>query len=248
MCCAPGIKMFLNSDCQINSFDSSRRLMAYFLCVWRSILSQTDRYNYLSGVGSSRSKTKLYVLYSLILICALCTRYPIRYLQWKSYRLWEKEKMMVTVIFFPVRVRFTSLLFFTKRHIWDWSKSKGFAEDHKNVTKKLEFVMWMVEKLMGKVEKSGYQHFLLFWQCFKKAPSQRHLKSGLCGEESRDKFHCLSIYQFYKFLLPGIGPTVDTIGVYRFFFSITCVYSECSGNFTTVHLLYSLAKMPVIPC
>ena len=36
---------------------------------------------------------------------------------------------------------------------------------------------------MGKEENAGYQHFLLFPQCFQKASFSGLEKSGLCGKE-----------------------------------------------------------------
>ena len=50
----------------------------------------------------------------------------------------------------------------------DWSKLKAFADDKMNVTEKLKFVLGMVENIVGKGENAGYQHFLLFPQCFQK--------------------------------------------------------------------------------
>ena len=38
-----------------------------------------------------------------------------------------------------------------------------------------------VENTVGKGENAGYQHFLLFQQCFPKPPSLG--SSGLCGKE-----------------------------------------------------------------
>ena len=48
----------------------------------------------------------------------------------------------------------------------DWFKLKAFADDKINVT---EFVLGTVENIVGKGENAGFQHFLLFPQCFKKA-------------------------------------------------------------------------------
>ena len=36
----------------------------------------------------------------------------------------------------------------------------------KKVTKRLEIVMLRIENILGKAENAGYQHFLLFPQCF----------------------------------------------------------------------------------
>ena len=51
----------------------------------------------------------------------------------------------------------------------DQSKFKAFANDKINVTKKLKFVYGRVEYTVGKGENDGYQHFLLYPQCFQKA-------------------------------------------------------------------------------
>ena len=51
--------------------------------------------------------------------------------------------------------------------ILDWSKFKAFADDNVNVNKELKFDMGRVENIVGKEENAGYQHFLLYPQCFK---------------------------------------------------------------------------------
>ena len=49
------------------------------------------------------------------------------------------------------------------------SKFKEFADDKINVTEKLKKnVLGRVENIVGKGENAGYQHFLLFLQCFQK--------------------------------------------------------------------------------
>ena len=52
--------------------------------------------------------------------------------------------------------------------ILDWSKFKGFAYDKVNLNEKLKLVLGRVENIAGKVENAGYQHFILFPQCFQK--------------------------------------------------------------------------------
>ena len=47
-----------------------------------------------------------------------------------------------------------------------WSKLKAFADDKIKVTEKFKFVLGRVENIVGKGENAGYQHFLLFPQCF----------------------------------------------------------------------------------
>ena len=57
---------------------------------------------------------------------------------------------------------------FTRLPKPDHFKLKAFADDKINVTQKLKFVMEGVEKIVKKEENAGYQHFLLFAQCFQK--------------------------------------------------------------------------------
>ena len=63
--------------------------------------------------------------------------------------------------------------------ILDWSKFKVFADDKINVNQKLKFTMGRVEHIAGKGENAGYQHFLLFPQCFQKASFSWSLKVGI---------------------------------------------------------------------
>ena len=51
------------------------------------------------------------------------------------------------------------------------------------MTQKLKFSLGRVENVVGKGENAGYQHFLLFPQCFQKDTFSRAFKSGLCGKE-----------------------------------------------------------------
>ena len=61
----------------------------------------------------------------------------------------------------------------------DWSKLKAFADDKLNATEKLKFVLGRVENIVGKGENAGYQHFLLFPQCFQKPSLSGSLKVGI---------------------------------------------------------------------
>ena len=56
------------------------------------------------------------------------------------------------------------------------SKMKAFAEDKINENKKLKFDLESGESNLGKGENAGYQHFLLFPQCFPKLFSSGSLK------------------------------------------------------------------------
>ena len=50
-----------------------------------------------------------------------------------------------------------------------WSKLKAYADDKIIVTEKLKIVLGRIENIVEKGENAGYQHFLLFPQCFQKA-------------------------------------------------------------------------------
>ena len=51
-------------------------------------------------------------------------------------------------------------------NISDWSKLKAFADDKLNVTQNIKVVFHGIENMVEKEENAGYQHFLLFPQCF----------------------------------------------------------------------------------
>ena len=59
------------------------------------------------------------------------------------------------------------------------SNFKALADDNINATKKLKFVLGMVENILGKGENAGYQNFLLFAQCFLKPPFSESVKDGI---------------------------------------------------------------------
>ena len=61
----------------------------------------------------------------------------------------------------------------------DWSKLKAFADDKTNVAKMANFAFDRIENIAGKEENAGYQHFLLFPQCFPNANISGSLKVGI---------------------------------------------------------------------
>ena len=64
--------------------------------------------------------------------------------------------------------------------ILDWFKFKAFADGKINVGKTLKTVYGSVENIVGKRENAGYQHFLLFQQCFQKSFLLGFVKSRVC--------------------------------------------------------------------
>ena len=65
--------------------------------------------------------------------------------------------------------------------ILHWSKH---ADDKFKVAKIMIFVLDRVENIVGKGENAGYQHFLLFPQCFQKASFLGVVKSRDCVVKS----------------------------------------------------------------
>ena len=63
--------------------------------------------------------------------------------------------------------------------IWDQSDLKAFADDILNAVQMMSRVTDWVENIVGKEENAGYQHFLLFPQCFQEASLPGSLKVGI---------------------------------------------------------------------
>ena len=57
---------------------------------------------------------------------------------------------------------------FPNNKILDKSKLKAFTDDELNVAEVMISVFHKIENTVGKGESAGYQHFLLFPQCFHK--------------------------------------------------------------------------------
>ena len=79
---------------------------------------------------------------------------------------------------YPVFI-FTSLMvqLYTRRQIFRLIQIESICRRQKiDVAEKLKFVLGRVENIVGKGENAGYQHFLLFPQCFQKASYTGSLK------------------------------------------------------------------------
>ena len=61
------------------------------------------------------------------------------------------------------------------------TKLKAIATIKIDVNQKLKFVLGRVENIVGKRENAGFQHFLLFPQCFQKVSFSGSLKVGIVG-------------------------------------------------------------------
>ena len=80
----------------------------------------------------------------------------------------------------PDQIKFPSdwpeNLTLSKCKILDLSELKAFVDHNSNVAQMTEFVFDTVENIVGKGENAGYQHFLLFPQCFKKVSFPKQFK------------------------------------------------------------------------
>ena len=100
---------------------------------------------------------------------------------------WDKMKLMETSIFslaYNVFKRLSEVdLYLTRsipnNQILHWSKLKAFADNNLRFAKITISVWDSGEKIVGKGENAGYQHFLLFPQCFQKASIWGSLKVGI---------------------------------------------------------------------
>ena len=66
--------------------------------------------------------------------------------------------------------------FFTKPQNFRQVQIERICRQQNNVNQILKFDMGRVENIVGKGENAGYQHFLLFPQCFQKASFSGSLK------------------------------------------------------------------------
>ena len=71
----------------------------------------------------------------------------------------------------------------TNDKISDVTKLKAFADDRINEAQMRISVFDWVENIVRKGENAGYQHFLLFPQCFQKDPSCGRSKSGVVWQK-----------------------------------------------------------------
>ena len=76
------------------------------------------------------------------------------------------------------------MLTLSKDKLLDVTKFKAFAGDKINVAHMTISVFDRVENIVGKGENAGYQHFILFPQCFQKASFLESLKSRYCVVKS----------------------------------------------------------------
>ena len=66
--------------------------------------------------------------------------------------------------------------------IFGWTKLKAYAEVKSNVDYLMISLFGRAEDIVGKGENAGYQHFLLYPQCFTNPSSLGSLRVGIIGK------------------------------------------------------------------
>ena len=74
---------------------------------------------------------------------------------------------------------FFCLTLYQTTKFFDQFKFRAFADDKLKVLRMAKFVLDKKENIVGKEENAGYQHFLLFLQCFQKVLFSGSRLSGL---------------------------------------------------------------------
>ena len=83
-------------------------------------------------------------------------------------------------LFKPIRSCDTfKLTLYQNDKILDQYILKAFADDKLIVIQMATFLLYKIENIVGREKNAGYQHFLLFLQCFQKAISLGSLKVGI---------------------------------------------------------------------
>ena len=70
------------------------------------------------------------------------------------------------------------------------TKLRAFADVKLNIARVMISLLDRVENTVGKGENAGYQHFLLFPQCFPKSSFLGSLKVGIVCEELKQDLLC----------------------------------------------------------
>ena len=101
----------------------------------------------------------------------------------RNIQSYEADPICIKIFFFILGGKSLKLCInsLPNDKISDLSKLKAFADDKINTTHKLKFASGQTEKenSVVKGENAGYQHFLLFPQCFHKYTFSGSLKVGI---------------------------------------------------------------------
>ena len=88
-------------------------------------------------------------------------------------------------------------LFFTKRQNFRLVQIESICRRYNKCELKIEIALGRVENIVGKRENAGYQHFLLFPQCFQKVFLSGSFKIGLCGKKLSPRFYQSTAYLYW---------------------------------------------------
>ena len=87
---------------------------------------------------------------------------------------------------------------------------KAFEDDILDVVQIMICVSDRVENIVGKGENAGYQHFLLFPQCFQRVSLSGSLKVGIGGKELIEQEKMMvtfSLFHYFKEKLQNLSYT-----------------------------------------
>ena len=85
---------------------------------------------------------------------------------WRYLSIWHFSTLISNGLVQTISLTFTYKFQYYLAQILDWSKLKAFTDDSLYVAQMMIYFFDRVEKIVGKGENAGYQHFLLFPQCF----------------------------------------------------------------------------------
>ena len=94
---------------------------------------------------------------------------------------------------------------------FDKCKLKVFSDDKINVPEKLKFALGPEENIVGKGENAGYQHFLLFPQCFQRPSFSRSLKVGIVWERVKSHLVTAGVAPVYALTFVALQHIMTTL-------------------------------------
>ena len=112
------------------------------------------------------------------------------------------------------RNKFLQIISLPNDKILEQYNLKYFADDKINVIYVKNLVLGRAENIVGKGENAGYQHFLLFPQCFQKASLSGSLRVRIVRERVKLIFLDSALQELHLVLAPNVwankNPSIDT--------------------------------------
>ena len=105
-------------------------------------------------------------------------------------------------------------------------KEEAFADDKSNITQNIKVEVQRIENIVGKEENAGYQHFLLYLQCFQTAFSSSASKVVIVNPFPASP--CFYVSAVYTSLLKTLWKKVKLLVTsnFSFFHSVFYPFGE----------------------